>query len=563
MKNHPKRLLRICHDAVILLLFAISLGIPRIAAAQLTFRWARIQDGYRKDDYINDLDIDNLGNVYVAGWVTNNANNFDYFVAKYNRSGTRQWYQLYDHGGNDQAKSIVVKGSKLYITGRSQISSGFGADYDIVSFVIDTAGTIRMDSTNERRYDYGSLRYDDDAVALIPTVNDTFFVAGLHRDSATAATHFTLLKYSPERLVGEASFNSGGSDDVVGMAMVDNSDLYVAGTSTFAPNYSPVFTTLKYDNQLRRQWVRNYQHAGYDEATALFADGSGVYVTGRSVATCGDLDAATVKYSPDGTQAWVARSFECLSGQVSAGGITADKNFVYATAYHANGSQFFKYDKATGTFQMTPVSSIQSNWNTIRIEDGTGSMYVAGHRVYYDAPYNAWHLAKFDSSGALISEVLFDGSGVGNANTMARMKASNADSSLVMVGSTTTNNQQDMMIVKYAVGGTFAIDGVYSGHGPGWANNSFPDYRLDQNYPNPFNPTTSVRFSLHESGTVSLRVFDVLGREVKIIVDNRRLEAGVHEVAVDLPGLASGIYFCTIFANEGRFTATRKMVIAR
>ncbi|OLD77501.1 MAG: hypothetical protein AUI33_04210 [Ignavibacteria bacterium 13_1_40CM_2_61_4] len=234
MNNLPKRLLQICHNAAILLSFAIYLCIPRLAAAQLTFRWSKIQDGYGKDDYINDLDIDNLGNVYVAGWVTNNANNFDYFVAKYDRSGNRQWYQLYDHGGNDQAKSIAVKGPKLYITGRSQISSGFGADYDIVSFVIDTAGTITMDSTNERRYDYSSLRYNDDAVGVIPTVNDTFFVAGLHRDSSTAATHLTLLKYSPDSLVGEASFNSGGSDDIVGMAMVGNSNLYVAGTSTTA-----------------------------------------------------------------------------------------------------------------------------------------------------------------------------------------------------------------------------------------------------------------------------------------------------------------------------------------
>src|SRR5437660_12573345 len=115
-------------------LFTIVSGIPRFAAAQLTFRWARIQDGYHKDDYINDLDIDNLGNVYVAGWVTNSADNTDYFVAKYDRAGNRQWYQLYDHGGNDQARSIAVKGSNLYITGRSQLGSGFGADYDIVSF---------------------------------------------------------------------------------------------------------------------------------------------------------------------------------------------------------------------------------------------------------------------------------------------------------------------------------------------------------------------------------------------------------------------------------------------
>ena len=309
--------------------------------------------------------------------------------------------------------------------------------------------------------------------------------------------------------------------------------------------------------------MRNYQHAGYDEVTALFADASGVYVTGRSAATCGDLDAATVKYSPGGTQAWIARSFECLSNQVSAAGITSDRDYVYVTAYHANGSEFYKYDKASGNIHLKAQSAIQSYWNTIRIEDRTGGMYVAGHRVYYDVPYNAWHLAKFDSSGALISEVLFDGSGRGNANTMAKMKASNADSSLVMVGSTTVNTQQDMMIVKYGVGGTFTIDGVYSGHELAGPNSLSSEYRLDQNYPNPFNPTTSVRFSLREAGTVSLKVFDLLGREIKTIVDNRHLEAGVHEATIDLPGLASGIYFCTISANQGKFSAARKMVITK
>src|SRR5437660_10134292 len=143
---------------------------------------------------------------------------------------------------------------------------------------------------------------------------------------------------------------------------------------------------------------------------------------------------------------------------------------------------------------------------------------------------------------------------------MAKMKASNADSSLVMVGSTTVNTQQDMMIVKYGVGGTFTIDGVYSGHELAGPNSLSSEYRLDQNYPNPFNPTTSVRFSLREAGTVSIKVFDLLGREIKTIVDNRHLEAGVHEATIDLPGLASGIYFCTISANQGKFSAARKMV---
>ncbi|TLY29469.1 MAG: hypothetical protein E6K56_08385 [Ignavibacteria bacterium] len=96
-------------------LFTIVSGIPRFAAAQLTFRWARIQDGYHKDDYINDLDIDNLGNVYVAGWVTNSADNTDYFVAKYDRAGT-------DNGTSSTIMGGTIRRDRSQSRGRTSTS---------------------------------------------------------------------------------------------------------------------------------------------------------------------------------------------------------------------------------------------------------------------------------------------------------------------------------------------------------------------------------------------------------------------------------------------------------
>ncbi len=67
-------------------------------------------------------------------------------------------------------------------------------------------------------------------------------------------------------------------------------------------------------------------------------------------------------------------------------------------------------------------------------------------------------------------------------------------------------------------------------------------FTLSQNYPSPFNPTTVVRFQLPVVSDVRLAVFDVLGREVSVLV-NGRMNAGVHEVKFDRANLASGLYF--------------------
>lgn len=68
---------------------------------------------------------------------------------------------------------------------------------------------------------------------------------------------------------------------------------------------------------------------------------------------------------------------------------------------------------------------------------------------------------------------------------------------------------------------------------------------MGQNYPNPFNPTTVVRYRLPVAGSVRLAVYDLLGREVSVLVNERR-EAGVHDVTFDGTGLSSGTYFYRI-----------------
>jgi hypothetical protein len=84
--------------------------------------------------------------------------------------------------------------------------------------------------------------------------------------------------------------------------------------------------------------------------------------------------------------------------------------------------------------------------------------------------------------------------------------------------------------------------------------------RLDQNYPNPFNPSTTITYELPKTSQVNLTVYDILGRQVSVLVNERR-DAGVHQVSFDGSNLASGAYFYRLQA--GNFAETKKLILVR
>jgi len=86
------------------------------------------------------------------------------------------------------------------------------------------------------------------------------------------------------------------------------------------------------------------------------------------------------------------------------------------------------------------------------------------------------------------------------------------------------------------------------------------DYYLAQNFPNPFNPRTKLSYSITLSGLVTLKVYNILGTEIEILI-NEEKPVGTYELNWNAANLPSGVYFCRLQA--GSFVQTRKMILLK
>jgi hypothetical protein len=86
------------------------------------------------------------------------------------------------------------------------------------------------------------------------------------------------------------------------------------------------------------------------------------------------------------------------------------------------------------------------------------------------------------------------------------------------------------------------------------------EFDLKQNYPNPFNPSTKISFSITKSSFVRLSVYDMIGREVSVLI-NENKPVGNYEINFDASALSGGVYFYKL-QTEG-FTETKKMTLSK
>ncbi|MBS1516672.1 MAG: T9SS type A sorting domain-containing protein [Bacteroidetes bacterium] len=183
-----------------------------------------------------------------------------------------------------------------------------------------------------------------------------------------------------------------------------------------------------------------------------------------------------------------------------------------------------------------------SSW-TVEYSPGGGG----GAGIVHNSPNDIWSagssFAHYDgTSWNTISAAL------PNESSMLYMSGVST-SDIWTVGRYYEGNNLKTLTMHY--GGTTMISNT---------NTIIRDYKLLQNYPNPFNPVTNIEFSISKSGYISLKIFDMSGKEITAVV-NDELNTGNYKYKFDASNLASGIYFYTLTAEN--FSDTKSMILLK
>lgn len=180
--------------------------------------------------------------------------------------------------------------------------------------------------------------------------------------------------------------------------------------------------------------------------------------------------------------------------------------------------------------------------------DDSGNVYVTGYS-YGSGTYNDYATLKYDASGVQQWVAQYDGRG--NSGDYATTIAVDSSGNVYVTGTTTFEDDGwHYTTIKYRQITTGIVE----------ESEVLSEFVLYQNYPNPFNPSTTIRYQLPIQSHATIKVFDVLGREVATLVNGIE-EPGYKTVTFDAGMLSSGIYYYRMQA--GNYVETKKSLLMK
>ena len=507
-------------------------------------QWIARHDGQGKSyDVAIDMAVDGTGNVYVTGWSESATTNRDYATVKLNNDGVQQWVVRYDSPENLEDVPVAVavdNHSNVYVTGRSK---GISTDFDYATIKYDHVGVQQWAA----RYN-AAANLTDEATALAVDDAGNVYVTG-RSTSFESNSDFVTIKYDRfgvEQWMARYKNQDRFSGGAKAIAIDDSGNVYVTGRSGLSD-----YLTIKYDSAGMEQWVARGK--GLGGAIAIRLDHAGnVYVTGSGYKVI-----STVKYDARGAEQWLRRYVGPADDWKEASDFAIDDSAnVYITGWSETSHSTADY--VTIKYNTSGVEQWVARYNRTGYSygraislavDGLGNVYVTGSEEGYLT-------LKYDRTGVL--KWLANYSGSPNSYNQPAALALDAAGNVYVAG---TSGFEDVNFyekwsnfatIKYTQTTSVSVDenqiGVPQTH------------RLSQNYPNPFNPSTTIRYALPKSEYVTLKVFDLMGKEVATLVSARK-GTGEYQVYWDAGDLPGGVYLYRL--QVGDYVATKKLVLMK
>ena len=476
--------------------------------------WARSYEGTAGlNDEGTGICVDAYGNVYVVGTAQFTGKSYDIVILKYSSNGSFRWVNEYyaeDAPLQDKGMAITVDANGfIYITGFSTSNDGYN---NIFTRKCDPEGNAIWSATED-----GSSHKDAQGLAIAVSPAGNVYVTG-YVSASDGSTDIALYKYNSEgtcdwfRILNSPA---GSEDKAWGIVVDDLDNVYIGGYVTVSSNNTDCYTA-KYNSNGDLLWSKNFAGGGgsTDKAWGIVVDTDGsVIITGETTDASMNTNYITIKYSSTGQQLWTA----------SYNGI-------------GNGD-----DRAASI-------------GIIRNSDNSRSIVVTGKSWGTQANYD-YATVRYNCSNGVQSQTSRY-SFAGNSNDIAKDIAISPNNKVFITGFS-------QLIIDGPLAQSYISTLMFD-----WGasseliteNNTPQSFTLHQNYPNPFNPSTSIKFELSEASDVKLAVYDMLGRENEVLI-NQYLSPGSYTFSFSGSNLSSGIYFYELKA--GSYRDIKKMTLVK
>ncbi len=505
--------------------------------------WSAIYDGPAHGvDLPAAAVMDKHANFYITGRSSGENSGQDFATIKYSPSGQQVLTLRYNSPANswDESNSLAVDDSgNIYVAGSSSVTS---SRQEIILIKYMPSGVVAWEA-----------HFSSDTINSATTSKVVLDSSGNIFLGGSCGRQMLMLKYSPSGVllrsmtVGDDSTGHRVAD----LLVANNGVIYLAGSRSYMLPGNDVPTVecavVKVDTQGTMLWKRCIKA---ESAYSIHLDLQNDLV----LITQGD--GTTAKFSPNGQLRWYKNSQNSSPSIMILTGLDIDSRnriivtgygcvvgcFDYITLWYDADGNVLHYQSynSPDTLRDFCMASAVDKFDNVYLTGTSAAGYSDGRCL----------TLKYDSSGNRVWETTF--SIAPNAIDEGQFIVVNDSGCVYIGGSSVTTNGWDYLVIKYRQdSGTSVKEPV----------GTFPfSFALAQNFPNPFNLSTTFSFSLPSNSFVSLKVFDLLGREVATVISEEML-AGSYSKQWSATKISSGIYFYRL--QEGSYIETKKLILLK